>query len=194
MAGLRRIDPTMIASLMGAIIAFGLDRAQKGFHIAADCYAIGQALCVPIPFSYEPLTLTGWRGGEVLQLTSFFDYVLVWNTGISYGLLDHLPAWALGVVMVVAIIGLAVWWWRSKELLVRLGLALAIGGALSNALDRLLYGAVADFFHFHWGTWSFYIFNIADVAITFGVILLFADLFGIGRSAKNSSTSQNASP
>jgi signal peptidase II len=191
---MKRIDPTMIVSLMAAVIAFGLDRAQKGFHIAAECYALGQALCVPIPFSYAPIGLTGWRGGEILQVTSFFDYVLVWNTGISYGLFDHLPAWALGLVMGVAIISLAIWWWRDNSLLTRLGLALAIGGALSNALDRLLFGGVADFFHFHWDTWSFYIFNIADVAITFGVILLFADLLGLGRGAKKSSAKHSGSP
>ena len=51
-------NPTILVSLMAAILAFGIDRAQKGFHIAAECYAIGQALCVPIPFAYEPLTLT----------------------------------------------------------------------------------------------------------------------------------------
>lgn len=174
-------NPTILASLMAAIFAFGIDRAQKGFHIAAECYAIGQALCVPVPFAYEPLTLTGWRGGEILSLTPFFDYVLVWNTGISYGLLDSLPAWALGIIMAIAIVALAVWWWRSDIMLIRLGLALCIGGALSNALDRLVYGAVADFFHFHWGTWSFYIFNLADLAITVGVILLLADLIGLGR-------------
>lgn len=57
---------------------------------------------------------------------------------------------------------------------------LCIGGALSNAVDRVAYGAVADFFHFHWQEWSFYIFNLADVAITFGVLLLILDLFGFG--------------
>lgn len=181
MAAVRRLDISVIASLMVAIIAFGMDRAQKAYHIAADCYAIGQSACVSVPFFFEPLSLTGWRGGEMLSVTPFFDYVLVWNTGISYGLLDDLPVWALGVIMLVAIAALSVWWWRSRELLVRLGLALCVGGALSNALDRLIYGAVADFFHFHWGSWSFYIFNIADVAITFGVVLLFIDLLGLFR-------------
>src|SRR5690606_9630966 len=109
--------------------------------------------------------------------------VLVWNTGISYGLLDGLPVWALGAIMLVAVAALSVWWFRSSDLLVRIGLALCIGGALSNAVDRLIYGAVADFFHFYWGNWSFYIFNIADVAITFGVILLFLDMFGVGRNS-----------
>lgn len=187
LAAAQRVNISVIASIMAAIIAFGLDRAQKGFHIAAECYAIGQSVCVSVPFFFEPVHLTGWRGGELLTVAPFFDYVLVWNTGISYGLLDHLPPWGLGVIMLVAIVALSIWWWRSSEFLVRLGLALCLGGAFSNALDRLLYGAVADFFHFHWGSWSFYIFNIADVAITFGVILLFVDLLGLSRLGRKSS-------
>jgi signal peptidase II len=77
-----------------------------------------------------------------------------------------------------------VWWFRATSPLVRAGLALAIGGALSNALDRWLYGAVADFFHFHWEDHSFYIFNLADTAITLGVVLLVADLLGLGQKRK----------
>ena len=117
----------------------------------------------------------------MVQVTDFFDYRLVWNTGVSYGLLDGLPVWALGGIAVVAIAALFVWWSRTSDVLVRFGLMLAIGGAVSNALDRLLYGAVADFFHFHWQDWNFYIFNIADVAITLGVLLLLLDFVGIGR-------------
>lgn len=175
-------SPAVYASLVAAVLAFGLDRAQKGYHIAADCYAIGQAACVDIFANYLPFAMTGWRGGEIVPVAPFFDYVLVWNTGISYGLLDGLPVWTLGAIMLVAIVGLSVWWWRTDAPLVRLGLAFAIGGALSNALDRLIFGAVADFFHFHWGSWSFYIFNIADMAITLGVILLLVDLVGFGKS------------
>jgi signal peptidase II len=184
LAAIQRFNPSVIVSLMVAIIAFGLDRAQKAYHIAAECYAIGQAICTSVPFFFEPLAPTGWRGGEMLTVTPFFDYVLVWNTGISYGLFDNLPVWSLGAIMLVAIAALSVWWWRARDFVIRLALALCIGGALSNALDRLIFGAVADFFHFHWGNWSFYIFNLADIAITLGVILLFADLLGLfkGRS------------
>jgi signal peptidase II len=89
--------------------------------------------------------------------------------------------------MLAAIVGLSIWWLRTDAPLTRLGLAFAIGGALSNALDRLIYGAVADFFHFHWGTWSFYIFNIADMAITLGVILLLIDLSGLGKARAKTS-------
>jgi signal peptidase II len=116
-----------------------------------------------------------------VRVTDFFDYVLIWNTGISYGLLGSLPVWTLGIVMAAAMTALAIWWWRADSLLIRAGLALCLGGALSNALDRLIYGAVADFFHFHWGEWSFYIFNLADVALTVGVVLLLLDVVGIGR-------------
>lgn len=175
-------DPSVLVSLMAGILAFGIDRAQKAFHIAGDCIGIGQDRCVEVFTTFVPFSLTEWRGGEFIRVTDFFDYVLVWNTGISYGMLGGLPVWAIGLIMAVAIIALTVWWFRTDVLLVRVGLALAVGGALSNALDRLLYGAVADFFHFHWGQWSFYIFNLADVAITVGVILLLLDAVGVGRA------------
>ena len=163
------------------MLAFGLDRAHKAFQVSAACIAPGAARCVEILSHFVPFSMDNWRGGEVVRVTSFFDYVLVWNTGISYGLFGSLPVWGLGVVMIAAIIALSVWWWRTDSDLTRLGLGFAIGGALSNALDRLLYGAVADFFHFHYDAWSFYIFNIADMAITLGVILLLADLVGWGK-------------
>ena len=178
------ITPSVYISLTMAILAFGLDRAHKAFAVSADCIAIGATKCVEVLGAYVPFAMTGWRGGEIVRVTDFFDYVLVWNTGISYGLLDGLPAWVLGVVMLVAIVALSIWWVRADSALVRLGLAFCVGGALSNAVDRLIYGAVADFFHLHWGTWSFYIFNIADVAITLGVILLIVDLLGIAKPRK----------
>jgi signal peptidase II len=118
----------------------------------------------------------GWTGGEVVNIAPFFDYVLVWNTGISYGLLGGLTPAMLLAVMVAAMVALAVWWWKDNSLLTRLGIALAIGGAVSNAIDRVIYGAVADFFHFYWGGFSWYVFNIADIAITLGVILLVYDV------------------
>ena len=174
-------NPSILISLMAAVLAFGLDRAHKAFAVAADCIAIGAAPCVEVFTSYVPATLSNWRGGEVVRVTDFFDYVLVWNTGISYGLLTEMPSWGLGVILLVAVLALAIWWVRADSLLIRLGLAFCIGGALSNGLDRLIYGAVADFFHFHLGASSFYIFNIADMAISLGVILLILDMLGIGR-------------
>lgn len=122
------------------------------------------------------LVLFGWTGGEWVPVTSFFNYVLVWNTGVSYGLLDGLPPYALLAIMAVAMALLAWWWVKAETALVRFGLAICLGGAVSHVIDRILYGAVADFFHFHWGDWSFYVFNISDTAITLGVVLLLLDL------------------
>ena len=148
-----------LLSLLAGLAAFAHDRGHK----------------------LVQLELSGRRGGEIVRVTDFFDYVLVWNTGVSYGLLGDLPVWVLGLLALAAILALGAWWWRTGEALVRFGLMLVIGGALSNALDRALYGAVADFFHFHWQDWSFYIFNIADTAITAGVLLLVLDMLVIGR-------------
>ena len=79
----------------------------------------------------------------------------------------------------------AFWLWRAKTRLVALGLGLIVGGALGNASDRLFYGAVADFYHFHVGSFSWYIFNLADCAIVAGVgLLLYNSLFlGLGEKA-----------
>lgn len=151
--------PYLLTSIVLGLCAFGLDRLHKFLQI----------------------DIGGWHGGEMVPVTPFFDYVLVWNTGVSYGLLSGLPVMALGLIAVIAMAGLGLWWWRTPEPLVRIGLAVCLGGALSNALDRVLYGAVADFFHLHWQTWSFYVFNVADAAITVGVLLLVVDLLGIGR-------------
>lgn len=166
-------------SLALLVLAFAIDRIHKFIQVSADC--VGNTGCLEFLGTYAPESMLGWRGGEIVPVTGFFDYVLVWNTGISYGLLGSLPVWAIGGLMAVALVLLCVWWWRSDAVLVRAGLALCIGGALSNALDRLLYGAVADFFHFHWQEWSFYIFNVADAMITAGVLLLILDVLGIGR-------------
>jgi signal peptidase II len=153
------VRTTALLSLFWGVSAFALDRLHKFWQIDVQ----------------------GWRGGEIVPVTGFFDYVLVWNTGISYGLFGDMPIFVLGGVIVVAILALAFWWWKATHPLVQIGLMFCIGGALSNAVDRLVYGAVADFFHFHWQQYSFYIFNIADVAISFGVLLLILDLLGFGR-------------
>lgn len=165
-------------SLVLFFVAFGADRLHKFLQVSSACFG---SACLPQAAFHAPATPLGWLGGEYVPVTDFFDYVLIWNTGISYGLLASVPVGLLGVLMIAAIIALAVWWWRTDASLVRAGLSLCIGGALSNALDRLIYGAVADFFHFHYGPYSFYIFNLADTAITFGVVLLIIDFLVVGR-------------
>ena len=115
---------------------------------------------------------------EPLVLAPFLELVVVWNQGISYGLFkQHRKSgrWALVAVQIAAAVGLSLWMaGRSGRILV-LSLALIVGGAAGNAVDRIAYGAVFDFVHFHVGAWSWYVFNVADIAIVAGVIGLLYD-------------------
>ena len=124
----------------------------------------------------------------IVRLTPFLDLVLTWNTGISYGLFRQEGPFGQGALLTlkaVAVVLLWIWLARTSSRLAALSLGLIIGGAIGNAIDRLAYGAVADFvlFHVTTATFSFnwYVFNLADVAIVAGVIgLLFETLIGTG--------------
>ena len=123
------------------------------------------------------------RRGAV-QVTPFFDLVLAWNVGISFGWFQSdspLTQIALMAIKAVAVIVLAIWMARSRTLLATIALGLIIGGAIGNAIDRFAYGAVVDFalFHVQIGgkTFSWYVFNLADVAIGAGVAALLYDSF-----------------
>ena len=156
-------SPGIRLSLALGLLAFALDRGHKFLQL--EIFNWG-ALCPP----------PGWRPlCPGVQVTPFFDYLLVWNPGISYGLFEAVPAIVLLAIMAVAMAALTIWWLKADSVLVRCGLALCLGGALSHVIDRWIYGAVPDFFYFHWGAWSFYVFNISDTMITIGVALLAAD-------------------
>ncbi len=120
----------------------------------------------------------------VVKVTPFFDLVLAWNIGISFGWLQNdsqAAQFALMAVKAVAVIALAIWMARSHTRLATVGLGLIIGGAIGNGIDRLAYGAVVDFALFHieiaGNTYNWYVFNLADVAIVAGVAGLLYDSF-----------------
>jgi signal peptidase II len=124
----------------------------------------------------------GHRG--TVKVTPFFDLVLAWNIGISFGWFQNdsqIAQIALMTVKAVAVIALAVWMARSRTLLATVALGLIIGGAIGNAIDRFAYGAVVDFALFHLqiggNTFNWYVFNLADVAIVAGVAALLYDSF-----------------
>jgi signal peptidase II len=119
-----------------------------------------------------------------VKVTPFFDLVLAWNVGISFGWFqsDSPSAQiALMAVKAVAVIVLAIWMARSRVMLATVALGLIIGGAIGNAIDRFAYGAVVDFALFHvqiaGKTLNWYVFNLADVAIVVGVAALLYDSF-----------------
>lgn len=123
----------------------------------------------------------------VVRVTPFFDLVLAWNIGISFGWLQNdsqAAQLALMAVKGVAVVALAIWMARSHTVLATVALGLIIGGAIGNGIDRLAYGAVVDFALFHieiaGNTYNWYVFNLADVAIVAGVAaLLYDSILGV---------------
>jgi len=124
---------------------------------------------------------------QPIRLAPFFDVVFAKNPGISYSLLpaqNNTERIALLAFTLGATAFLCAWLWRAATTTTALGLGLIIGGALGNACDRLAYGFVADFYHFHLGSFSWYIFNLADVAIVGGVALLIYDSQSTAKKAR----------
>jgi len=127
-----------------------------------------------------------------VSLTPFFDLVLTWNRGISYGWFQTETAsgqLVLLAIKIAAVIGLGFWLIRAQSKLAAVALGLIIGGAIGNAIDRLTYGAVMDFALFHvqiaGKDREWYVFNLADVAIVAGVIgLLYDSLLAPSAAAK----------
>jgi len=139
-----------IVGLTTAVLGIAVDQAHKAWMLG--------------PFALPDK-------GRV-PLAPFFDLVMVWNRGISYGLLTQDGAFGRNLLIAVALIGAALftWWlWWTRGLLAAFSLGLIIGGALSNVIDRLRHGAVADFFLFHVGGFEWYVFNLADIWIVAGV-------------------------
>jgi len=117
-------------------------------------------------------------GAMVSVIDGFFRLVVVWNRGVSFGLLGGdraLPPWVLSVIAVAVCIGLFVWLRRTDRRLGGWGIGLVIGGAIGNVIDRARWGAVFDFADFHVGQWHWPAFNVADSAIVAGVGLMLID-------------------
>ena len=159
------LTPALRAGLLAAIVTLIADQASKAWLL----------------FVFDIVH----RGA--VQVTPFFDLVLAWNTGISFGWFQNdSPAAqiALMAVKASAVVALAIWMARSRTWLATVALGLIIGGAIGNAIDRFAYGAVVDFalFHLQIGekTLNWYVFNLADVAIVAGVAaLLYDSLLGV---------------
>ena len=159
--------------------------ARLGLIVVAATALADQALKLWVLFVLD------LEGRGRVRLTPFLDLVLVWNKGISYGLFQQrgpYGQWILLALTVVAVVLLWTWLARSTSRLMVVSLALIIGGAVGNAVDRVAYGAVADFVLLHLTTPSFrfewYVFNLADAAIVAGVAGLLYDSLAGRRAAK----------
>ncbi|MGB6240977.1 MAG: signal peptidase II [Castellaniella sp.] len=116
---------------------------------------------------------------ERIPVLPIFDLTLLFNTGAAFSFLadgDGFQRWLFtGIALVVALVILRWLYTHQGQRLLCASLACILGGALGNALDRLMHGHVVDFLLFYWRDWYFPAFNVADIAITCGAILLILD-------------------
>ncbi|ACI94340.1 signal peptidase II [Afipia carboxidovorans OM5] len=158
---------------------------RSGLIAAASALILDQASKLWLLYVFD----IGRRG--MVRVTPFFDLVLAWNTGISYGWFQDTGSFGQTLLLmgkIIAVILLGVWMSRSQTRLAVIGLGLIIGGAIGNAIDRIAYGAVVDFALFHIAiggkTYSWYVFNLADAAIVAGVAALLYDSLVAPAAAK----------
>jgi signal peptidase II len=130
----------------------------------------------------------------------FFNLTRVHNTGAAFGMLNGvdfpLKALVLSCVALIALGGVA--WYAAtvplSDLLARIGVAGVLGGAIGNLIDRATAGYVLDFVDAYWGGWHFWAFNVADAAITVGVIFMILDMLGLGRSSQVETSNDASNP
>lgn len=166
-------------SYIGSLVAlFGFlsDRVHKWWML--DVYNIAQR---------APVDVLQLRFGETNVLG--FNLLMAWNKGVSYGLFasDGMTGRVILILFALAlVVGLGIWLARLTTPLMGIAVGLVIGGAVGNVYDRVFFGAVADFFHVYWNSYNWYIFNIADVWIVLGVMIMVYDAFFPQGEAKKS--------
>lgn len=145
--------------------------AKRGYILAALVLILDQ---ISKYWVLEVIHLQTIGGIDVLP---FFRLTFVGNIGVSMGMLQagsDLARWLLTLVTAGIALAVALWLRREKNAVDVAALGLVLGGAMGNILDRVRFGYVVDFLHFFWGQYSFWVFNLADAAITVGVMLLLA--------------------
>ena len=146
----------MLLGLVAGLLVLAADQASKWWIL-------------------EGLRLPELGNVDVLPVLSL---TMVWNRGITFGLLNGLGVWAswiLAAGALLIVIALGVWLRRAHPWSVVVALGAIAGGAIGNVIDRLRFGMVVDFIHAHAFGWSWYVFNVADAAIVCGVAVLILD-------------------
>lgn len=166
----------MRSGLILAAIIMVLDQISK--------YWVVETLMRP-----EGVVTTPFHTYTRMEVLPFFDLVMAWNRGVSFGIFNNDGRWnavALSVLSVVIAIGLVAWMRKAQSRMVVLALGGIVGGALGNVIDRVRWGAVADFLDVHVMGYHWPAFNLADSAISVGAAVLILDaLFARSSSSKN---------
>lgn len=143
--------------------------ARSGYALAAAVLLADQAS------KYWVLDVLQLDQRPGIDVTSFFRLTFVGNAGVSMGMLQadsDLGRWLLTFITAGIAVAVALWLRREKHAVDVAALGLVLGGAMGNIIDRVRFGHVVDFLHFFWEQYSFWVFNVADAAITVGVLLL----------------------
>jgi signal peptidase II len=129
---------------------------------------------------------------KTVMLAPFLNFMMVWNQGISFGMLDtnspNMPLVFIAISIIVSLL-LAIWLALATQKTVAFSLSLIIGGALANVFDRIRFGAVADFIDVHAGAYHWPAFNLADSCIVLGAGIMISGTF-IGDRGKNDKTTK----
>ncbi|MEH6489602.1 signal peptidase II [Hyphomonas oceanitis] len=160
-----KFNPANIWALALVPVVILADQVSKWLILSEPQFNALACLNAPVPCGRIPLP------GPI-------DFSMLWNRGMSYGFLqsEGLMRWVLSAAMLLIALGFLVWLLRAEGRLLKLSLAMVVGGAFGNLIDRVRFGAVVDFIdagalHFPW------VFNVADAAISVGAVLLFVDQF-----------------
>lgn len=148
---------------LGAVTAFGIAAADQ-----LTKYLVMEKI----------LRVTAGGEADVVPLFPGLNFVMVWNRGVSFGMFDSADpraAFALCALSFVICVPLAFWLAQTQKKLLAVALALVIGGAVGNVIDRVRFGAVADFIDVYVKSWHWPAFNVADSAIVIGAGLLMLD-------------------
>ena len=158
----------------------GIVQPRVSLFATAGWFALAFAIALADQIT-KLIVLERFFPGESLQVTSFFNLVLVFNTGAAFSFLAGASGWQTPLLIgISALASLLVSWmlWRNPtRRLLDAGLSLVLGGALGNLVDRIAYGKVVDFLDFHAFGWHWPAFNIADSAICVGAALLILESF-----------------
>ena len=144
-------------------------------HVPFRWFALAGAIIIA-DFATKAWVLAVFRPFESVEVTGFFNLVLVFNTGAAFSFLANAGGWQKWFFILLAL-GISGWLMvmirqHADERLAPAAFALVLGGALGNVIDRIRFGMVVDFLDFHAAGWHWPAFNVADSAITVGVALL----------------------
>ena len=179
----RKIGPYFLAGLCLAFIVIVLDQVSKWWVYETLLRQSGDAVGLVAWVSQTKTAadyMAEYHNFKTVTLAPFLDFTMVWNKGVSFGLFNSGESAMIVVLVGVAVLlaaGLIAWLAVVRTRLVALGLSLIIGGAVGNVIDRVRFGAVADFIDVHVAGYHWPAFNIADSAIVVGALLLMVDSF-----------------